>query len=84
MAAMNPGYHRPDAGDPNIRTPAGEAERARLMKEYGMQPTIHIHNHIDSKEVASVLIPHKSIGPSGFNQSAQPMPPGMNFGWSSN
>jgi len=83
-AAMNPGYHRPDAGDPNIRTPAGEAERARLMKEYGMQPTIHVHNHIDSKEVASVLIPHKSIGPSGFNQSAQPMPPGMNLGWGSN
>jgi hypothetical protein len=84
MAAMNPGYHRPDAGDPNIRTPAGEAERARLMKEYGMQPTIHVHNHIDSKEVASVLIPHKSIGPSGFNQSAHPMPPGMNLGWGSN
>jgi len=44
----------------------------------------HVHNYIDSKEVASVLIPHKSIGPSGFNQSAQPMPPGMNFGWGSN
>lgn len=44
----------------------------------------HVHNYIDGKEISSHLIPQKSIGPSGFNQSAHALPPGMNLGWSGN
>lgn len=84
VAAVYPNYHRPHVDDPNIRTAAGEAERARLMKEYGMQPVIHNHFHVDGKEIASTLIHHKPLGPTGINQSALPLPPGMNLGWGGN
>lgn len=45
------------------------------------QPVIHNHFHVDSKEIAHVLVPSKPLGPTGINSGAQPLPFGMNSSW---
>lgn len=43
-------------------------------------PVIHNHIHIDSKEVASVMMPKKSLGPTNINPLSWQVAPGMNVG----
>lgn len=55
-----------------------------VSRKNNAAPVIHNHFHVDSKEVASVMISPRSLGPSGINPTAMPMLPGMNFGFGGN